>query len=63
MPAINHSNLIPTWNIGIYFYLIGSLVFFFQEMNKHDVTHTHSTLLILIIVFISYFVSKIKYQQ
>lgn len=59
MPAINDNNSIPTWNIGIYFYLTGSLVFFFQEMNKHDITHTNSIVLILILTFLAYFVSKI----
>lgn len=44
-----------TNNYGVYFYLIGSLIFFYQMMQTNDVSLWHSSSILLIFIFFSLF--------
>ncbi len=58
MKVINMSNLIPVHNYGVYFYLVGSLLFFFQEMATHDIPYTHTMILIFMLSIFALIIHK-----
>lgn len=45
-----------TNNYGVYFYLIGSLIFFYQMMLTNDVPVWHSSSILFIFILFSLFV-------
>lgn len=56
IPGIRPTGFFSTNNYGAYFYLIGSLIFFYQMMLTNDVPVWRSSSILFIFILFSLFV-------
>lgn len=52
----NKSKLLPLNNVGLYFYLVGTLVFLFADMKTNDIPNVHAFVILLGIIISSFVV-------
>ena len=55
----NRSTPIPLNNIGLYFYLVGSLVFLFSDMKTNNIPHVHGFMILFANVICAFVLFKL----
>ena len=53
--GIKPTGFFSTNNYGVYFYLVGSLIFFYQMMQTNNIPLWHSSSILFIFIVISLF--------